>query len=334
MPLSEVIMSTFVPFSSPCDVIDIAPYRKLKLEYRTVDVVGVKNLKVSSIQFKNDKGQVINLARSIGTDKENVRLIKDSFLNQGWDISKVPPIVEESDLSLYDGFSRHEAFLDKDQETAPYLVVRRKKAYSVEDVIDEIGLGANNHSQSKKATILDFKKRFAAYVIRQQDKGRDVTTNDGIQWFAAIPNSFSEKQIEQAIEDVFSVESARKTMEAFTKNQAEEKAANLLGLKKDKVFAYCKRGQGQNHYYKRMIGDVLDYYDEHGDVPSVVGFLARTDASDAEEKRKELKKDAERINGMMRALSYRYKSDPRFEFINLKGYLPQIIDEESELIET
>ena len=78
-------MSTFVPFSSPCDVIDIAPYKRLKLEYRTVDVVGVKNLKVSSIQFKNDKGQVINLARSIGTDKENVRLLRDSFLNQGWD---------------------------------------------------------------------------------------------------------------------------------------------------------------------------------------------------------------------------------------------------------
>lgn len=325
-------MSTFVPFSSPCDVVDIAPYKKLKLEYRTVDVVGVKNLKVSSIQFKNDKGQVINLARSIGTDKENVRLLRDSFLNQGWDISKTPPIVEESNFSLYDGFSRHEALLERDQETAPYLVVRRKKAYSAEDVIDEIGLGANNHSQSKKATISDFKKRFIAYVIRQKENGRDVTTNDGIQWFAAIPNSFSEKQIEDTIENAFKELLASKSMEAFTKGEAEEKGAELLGISKKKVFAYCKRGEGQNHYKKRMIGDILDYFDKHGDVPSVVGFLARTEAEDADEKRQAIYEEVEQINRMMAGLGALYKRDPGYNFIDLKGYLPQVIDKESKLI--
>ena len=325
-------MSTFVPFSSPCDVVDIAPYKKLKLEYRTVDVVGVKNLKVSSIQFKNDKGQVINLARSIGTDKENVRLLRDSFLNQGWDISKTPPIVEESNFSLYDGFSRHEALLNRDQETAPYLVVRRKKAYSAEDVIDEIGLGANNHSQSKKATISDFKKRFIAYVIRQKENGRDVTTNDGIQWFAAIPNSFSEKQIEDTIENAFKELLASKTMDAFTKGEAEEKGAELLGISKKKVFAYCKRGEGQNHYKKRMIGDILDYFDKHGDVPSVVGFLARTEAEDADEKRQDIYEEVEQINRMMAGLGALYKRDPGYNFIDLKGYIPQVIDKETKLI--
>ena len=325
-------MSTFVPFSSPCDVIDIAPYKRLKLEYRTVDVVGVKNLKVSSIQFKNNKGQVINLARSIGTDKENVRLLRDSFLNQGWDTSKIPPIVEESNFSLYDGFSRHEALLERDQETAPYLVVRRKKAYSAEDVIDEIGLGANNHSQSKKATISDFKKRFTAYVIRQKENGRDVTTNDGIQWFAAIPNSFSEKQIEDTIENAFKELLASKSMEAFTKGEAEEKGAELLGISKKKVFAYCKRGEGQNHYKKRMIGDILDYFDKHGDVPSVVGFLARTEAEDADEKRQDIYEEVEKINRMMAGLGSLYKRDPNYNFIDLKGYLPQVIDKESKLI--
>ena len=325
-------MSTFVPFSSPCDVVDIASYKRLKLEYRTVDVVGVKNLKVSSIRFKNDKGQVINLARSIGTDKENVRLLRDSFLNQGWDTSKIPPIVEESNLSLYDGFSRHEALLERDQETAPYLVVRRKKAYSAEDVIDEIGLGANNHSQSKKATITDFKKRFTAYIIRQKENGRDVTTNDGIQWFAAIPNSFSEKQIEDTIENAFKELLASESMEAFTKGEAEEKGAELLGISKKKVFAYCKRGEGQNHYKKRMIGDILEYFDKYGDVPSVVGFLARTEAEDADEKRQDIYEEVEKINRMMAGLGSLYKRDPNYNFIDLKGYLPQVIDKESKLI--
>ena len=326
-------MTQFVPFSSPCDVVDETLYDNFSYpKYRTVDIVGIKNRPVGSIKFKNSKGQIINLARSIGTDKENVRLLRDSFLNQGWDISKTPPIVEESNFSLYDGFSRHEALLERDQETAPYLVVRRKKAYSAEDVIDEIGLGANNHSQSKKATISDFKKRFIAYVIRQKENGRDVTTNDGIQWFAAIPNSFSEKQIEDTIENAFKELLASKSMEAFTKGEAEEKGAELLGISKKKVFAYCKRGEGQNHYKKRMIGDILDYFDKHGDVPSVVGFLARTEAEDADEKRQAIYEEVEQINRMMAGLGALYKRDPGYNFIDLKGYLPQVIDKESKLI--
>ena len=131
-------------------------------DYNTIEIIGVKILETDSINFQNAHGQIINKARGIGTDKENVRLLTDSILNYGWDIRHVPPIVEESDSSLYDGFSRHESVLNVGKKTAPYLVVRRKSFYTVEDVIDEVGLGANNHSQSKRHNILDFKKRFAA----------------------------------------------------------------------------------------------------------------------------------------------------------------------------
>lgn len=329
-------MTKFVPFSSPCDVVDETLYDNFNYpKYRTVDIVGIKNLPVGSIKFKNSKGQIINLARSIGTDKENVKGLKQSFITQGWDVSKVPPIVEENDDTLYDGFSRHEALLDKDHQESPYLVVKRKSEFTVDDVIDEIGLGANNHSQSRKATMIDFKKRFESFVIRQKRDGKEVTTNDGIEWFASIPNAFTDEKILDAIEDVFSAEKARQNMEAFTKRQAEEKGAELLNLDKSKVFAITKQKGGRSRtYLQRVAIDIIEYYKKHADVPSVVGFLSKIEAEESRAQRKELEKDVETINRAMSSLADCYKRDPDFNFIKLVGHLPQVIDEETDLIET
>ena len=333
----------FVNFSSPCDVVDTNRYNELVKsilpKYRTVRIIEIRNLRVDSIKFKNKNGQIINKARAIGTDKENVRLLFDSLINQGWDMSKIPPIVELNDLSLYDGFSRHEALLNKNHEEAPYLVVERIEGFTLDEVIDEIGLGANDHPPSRKATVVDFKKRFAAFVSSQEKLGNEVTTNDGIKWFQGIPNSFSDTQIENAIQDVFNNQQAINTMEAFTKKEAEKKASEFLGVKKEKIFAYCKRNNsGESHYLKRMIGDVLDYYcDEKNTTfegPTVVGFLAKTSAEDADKQRKELIKDCAKVNEKMRDIAARYVLDKKFEFINLKGFLPQIIEEETDFIES
>ena len=327
-------MTQFVPFKSPCDVVDLSVYENFTIpQYRTVDIVGIQNLLVQDIKFKNKQGQIINLARSTGTDKENVSGLLDSMINQGWDVTKLPPIVEETDNTLYDGFSRHEAHLKKDQQEAPYLVVKRKDGFNVDDVIDEIGLGANNHSQSKKATIADFKKRFSAFVIRQKENGKEVTTNDGLEWFAAIPNSFSDEKISNAIDDVFSAAKARQNMEAFTKKQAEEKGAELLNLSRSKVFAINKnRSSGSSTYFKRVLFEILDYFDENADVPSIVGFLNKIEAEDSEAKRKELEQEVEKYNRVMARVGDLYKKDPNFNFIKLEGFVPQIIDEETDLI--
>jgi len=328
-------MTQFVSFSSPCDVIDVSVYKSLKLpQYRTVDVIGIRNHDVSTIEFKNNKGQIINLARSTGTDKENVKGLLDSIVNEGWDITKIPPIVEEKDNTLYDGFSRHEALLNKDHQEAPYLVVKRKGGFTVDDVIDEIGLGANNHSQSKKATILDFKKRFAAFVIRQNGNGEEVTTNDGLEWFAAIPNSFSDGQVEKTIEDVFSEGRASKNMESFTKREAQQRGADLLNLDRSKVFAINKGKASTKTYLQRVVVDIIEYYKEYGDVPSIVGYLSKVEAEDSDVKRKELEKDVEKINRAMSSLADRYKADADYNFIKLEGFIPQVIDEEKDLIQS
>ena len=328
-------MTQFVPFNSPCDVVDLSVYKSLKLpQYRTVEVIDVKNLSVDSINFKNSSGQVINLARSTGTDKENVKALKDSFINQGWDTTKVPPIVEEENNTLYDGFSRHEALLNKDHQEAPYLVVRRKSKFTADDVIDEIGLGANNHSPSRRASMADFKKRFGAFLIRQKESGKEVTVNDGIEWFATIPNTFSDERILTAIEESFSAVKASQNMEAFTKRDAQQKGSDLLNLDRSKVFAINKQGGGKSRaYLHRVAIDIIEYYKEHGDVPSVVGFLSGVEAERSEAKRKELERDVETINRAMSSLADCYKRDPDYNFIKLVGHLPQIIDEETDLIE-
>ena len=328
-------MTQFIQFNSPCDVVDLSVYDNFKYpQFRTVDIIDIKNLQVDSIKFKNSSGQVINLARSTGTDKENVKALRDSFLNKGWDITKIPPIVEVDDYTLYDGFSRHEALLNKDHQEAPYLVVRRKSKFTVDDVIDEIGLGANNHSPSRRASMSDFKKRFGAFLIRQKESGKEVTVNDGIEWFATIPNNFSDERILAAIEDCFSAVKASQNMEAFTKRMAQQKGADLLNLDGSKVFAINKQGGGKSRtYLQRVVVDIIEYYKEHADVPSVVGFLSGVEAEKSEAKRKELERDVEAINRAMSSLADCYKRDPDYNFIKLVGHLPQIIDEETDLIE-
>ena len=328
-------MSTFVPFNSPCEIVDQTIYdNRIFPTYRTVDVVGVRNLKVDSINFKNDKGQIINLARATGTNKENVKLLLDSFTNEGYDTSKIPPIVEESDNCLYDGFSRQESLLIKNHDVAPYLVVRRKSGYTIDDVIDEIGLGANNHSQSKKASILDFKKRLERYVILRNENNIETTTNDAIKWFGGIPNAFSDKQIEDAIDDVFNTRRASVNMEAFTKKQAQEKGAELLNKSKKSVVAINKgynKGSSTTYMSRAML-EILDYYDKHGHTPSVIAFLQNVPAEEAESYRKELRKAIERVNRLFARVADNYKEGQLYDFVKFEGFIPQIIDEETDLI--
>ena len=323
---------TFMPFNPLlCDELDLAWYDGFNLpQFRTVEVKYIKILETKSILFKNSMGQIINMARAVGTDKENARGLINSFTTQGWDVSKLPPIVEESDLSLYDGFSRQEALLQINQKYGFYLVVRKKSRFSKEAVIDEIGLGANNHSQHKKATMDDFKKRLAAFIARSK---KEVTTDDARAWFDGINHSFDENKINNAIYDTFQKIAAADTMESFGKPDAEKAAALLLGKRNTNgIIAIGKKGVKRGSYLKRCITDAIFYYADTGKVPEFVSFLKDVPAEQAESKRKELEQELKAINKALVGLFYRYKQDPDFEFINFKGHLPQVIGKESEMI--
>ena len=63
-----------------------------------------------------------------------------------------------------------------------------------------------------------------------------------------------------------------------------------------------------------------------------MGFLSKIEAEDSEAKRKELEVEVEKYNRVMARVADLYKRDAHHNFIKLEGFIPQIIDEETNLV--
>ena len=74
------------------------------------------------------------------------------------------------------------------------------------------------------------------------------------------------------------------------------------------------------------------YYDKHGKVPYIVGFLDKIEAEDSEKGRKDLETGIKTVNNAFKGLLSEYKRDPNFDFLNFMGHIPQIIDEEDDMV--
>ena len=320
----------FYKLNFPCEVPELSWWEKTVIPtFRTVDVIGIQIKNVDSIQYENDKGQTINTARSTGTDKENASGIKNSFLVEGIDPAFLPPVCLKTG-ELIDGFTRHSVLLDLGQQKFAYLVVELRSGFSIEDAKDELGLGLNKHPQSKKATINDFKKRLRMYIMRCEQSGKVITKNDGIEWFNNIEHSFTDKQVEDACSDVLNDMRALETMESFSKKEAEKKGAALIGKDVSEVIAV---NNGNKTYLERAILDVLDEFGKTGTVPSLVGFLQKTESEHAENERKEMIKKIKSYNRIFQQLMVEYKRDEEFDLLQFEGFIPQIIDMEDSIVQ-
>ena len=123
-------------------------------------------------------------------------------------------------------------------------------------------------------------------------------------------------------------------MEAFTKKQAQEKGAELLNKSKKSVVAINKtKSGGSSTYMSRAILEILEYYDEYGENPSVIAFLQNVPAEEAESFRKQLREEAERVNRLFARVADNYRREKKYDFIKLEGFIPQIIDEETDLVD-
>ena len=60
--------------------------------------------------------------------------------------------------------------------------------------------------------------------------------------------------------------------------------------------------------------------------------MDKIEAEDSEEKRKDLETSIKTVNKAFSGLLSEYKRDPNFEFLNFMGHLPQIIDEEDDIV--
>ena len=117
-----------------------------------------------SIIYTNENGQVVNIARSTGTDYDNRDKISTSIQSNGMQVDVLPPVILNDGTSV-DGFTRGSALKKMGMEEWIYLVVDLKNGCNIEDLKDEIGLGCNNHSPSKPATLDDFESAFVVGLI-------------------------------------------------------------------------------------------------------------------------------------------------------------------------
>lgn len=280
--------------------------RSLRLEVRDVD----------SIVYVNEKGQIVNLARELGTDNLNAAGIKSSLLSQGLCVTEVPPIILE-DGRLIDGYTRQAVIVDLKQTTWVYLVVELNPGFTIEDAYDEVGLGANNHLTCKPATIKDFKKRLSSWINRQDSV---PTLQDCINWFNNIPHSFDDKQVKKACEDVINSHLTAVSMESFNAKTAATLGAEILHRQGQKVLAI---NNSNSTYFERVVFDQLMYFDETGDIAPLVGFLDKVSSEDATLHRKNIRKKVARVNRALAKLVVKYQEDPEFMFLPFNGCLGQ-----------
>ena len=145
----------FYQVERPCGMPDTQWWNencKIKT-FKTVTPIGFKVRPISELNNMNEAGLRLNPARSQGIDWQNVRALELSFVNQGFDTTKMPPIVL-TDGKVIDGNTRVEALRNIEQGYICVYEVEIKEGYDIEDVYDEIGLGTVSYTHLTLPTIL------------------------------------------------------------------------------------------------------------------------------------------------------------------------------------
>ncbi len=166
---------------------------------------------------------VKNIVRAVGTDNKNTDDLFGEF-EKGIRYDQLPPIVVKIGNTYYliDGFTRVRALKRRGQVSWAFDVYEMNDGYTIEDLRDEIGLGANNHAKCKSATKDDFKTRSSAWVQRQ---GRVVSKEEVKDWINSIPHTFTQKEVAAMAKSVIDNAYASTTLTSFT---SEEAAGYLL----------------------------------------------------------------------------------------------------------
>jgi len=328
-------------FKSPCDVPDISWWDNLELpSYKNAEVIGLFIKNVKDIKCKNSLGQIYNTGRQLGTDKENVSALTNSFLSKGVNTNYLPPIIDVNN-KLYDGFSRQEFLLNIKQDQYVYLVIKKNDDCDEEDLIDEVSLGSNNHDPSKSSNIQDFKQRLHKYVQRKSEVGHIVSESEGIEWFAGINHTFSESSVKNAVQYVLNKKTCEETLQSYSKKEAEkfvQKEYHLnnsiaLTLRNSHKDLMSNGANGQRTFF-----EALRTFDETGFLPSVVVYCDKIPPNKIDEARSNCVKQIDQINDLMESLVLAYKQaktqNKKFKVLDVKGFLPQIVGKEKDFIPT
>jgi hypothetical protein len=212
-------MSTHVPISI-CEVPDVnrLPNREQRRKfragtYKTTIIEDLANIDVGGKTVKNR-------ARSGGTDNINTENLYGEF-ESGIRYDQLPPIVSYVNgvLKLIDGFTRFRALTRRGQVAWAFDVYDLNPGYTLEDLFDEIGLGANSHPASKSAEDKDFVTRGIIWVNRQDHL---VSIDEIRDWVNSIPHTFTQKKVNSIVKNIHGKAYPDKSIRTFTSDEVEE----------------------------------------------------------------------------------------------------------------
>jgi hypothetical protein len=161
-----------------------------------------------------------NRARSGGTDNINTENLYGEF-ECGIRYDQLPPIVSYVNgvLELIDGFTRFRALSRRGQVAWAFDVYELNDGYTLDDLFDEIGLGANSHPASKCADDKDFVTRGINWVNRQDY----LVSEDEIRnWVNSIPHTFSQKKVTGIVKNIHNKAYPDKSIRTFTSDEVTE----------------------------------------------------------------------------------------------------------------
>lgn len=212
-------MSTHSPINI-CEVPDLnrLPSAEERRKFRS----GIyKKTIIEDLANINIGGKTIkNRARSGGTDNINTENLYGEF-ECGIRYDQLPPIVSYVNgvLELIDGFTRFRALSRRGQVAWAFDVYELNDGYTLDDLFDEIGLGANSHPASKCADDKDFVTRGINWVNRQDY----LVSEDEIRnWVNSIPHTFSQKKVTGIVKNIHNKAYPDKSIRTFTSDEVIE----------------------------------------------------------------------------------------------------------------
>ena len=216
-------MTTHTPISI-CEVPDVnrLPNREQRRKFRSATF---KTTIIEDIANINVGGKTVkNLARFVGTDNINTENLEGEF-DLGIRYDQLPPIVVfiNGVFTLIDGFTRFRALQRRGQIAWAFDVYEINNGYTLDDLFDEIGLGANNHPASKSAVSDDFIVRGLNWVKRQ---GSVVSEEQISHWVNNIPHTFTEKKVKSIVKSIKEKAYPDKSIRTFKSDEVETYLSN------------------------------------------------------------------------------------------------------------
>ena len=332
-------MSTYKKIEVPCDVPDLSWFSNFKFpNFKTANVIGLEIRDCDSVNYKNDKGQENNVARSTGTSHLNRDSIKESILSKGIQIDALPPVILEDGTSI-DGFTRGQALKSLNQQKWVYTVVKLKDGVNIEDLKDEIGLGCNDHARSKPASTSDFEVRLKNWIVREYSKGNEPTLVHCKNWWNNIPHSFEQKTVEKTCKKVLKALETLNNVESLNKKQAEDKAKDIFGNQIDNKTEVIAINGSKITYLHRALIDTIEAI-ASGTKVKTVAFLNNVVSDNFDDERAKLVEQMDALNSCLELAFKRYAVEnldvceddleelEPFDFFSFEGFVPQIIDKE------